>query len=97
MGNLCANDDAETKTTRNIDRMLVGVERSEKKENKLLLLGTGSSGKSTLFKGLRLVNGNEFEQTEKVDTRRMIRSNIVASIMTLLQKSQVKIFFEIIF
>jgi len=87
MGSACGSGDKDT-TTKNIDKMLVGVEKNERRENKLLLLGTGSAGKSTLFKGLRLVNHNQFEPSEKVDTRRTIRSNIVASIMTLLQKSQ---------
>jgi len=91
MGAVCAADDTseeERRANRDIERRLGNVERNDKRENKLLLLGTGSSGKSTLFKGLRLVNGNEFDPKEQKDTRHFIRFNIVAAIMTLLQKSQ---------
>ncbi|ETO35522.1 guanine nucleotide-binding protein subunit alpha [Reticulomyxa filosa] len=91
MGSLCtagAGTAADQKVAKDIEKNLIRVEKVDKKENKLLLLGTGSSGKSTLFKGLRLVNGSTFDTKEQIDTRHVIRSNIVAAIMTLLQKSQ---------
>jgi len=91
MGALCgteASSDAERKANRDINVNMGAREKENKKEHKLLLLGTGSSGKSTLFKGLRLVNGSEFELKEQIDTRHVIRFNIVVAVMTLLQKSQ---------
>eukprot|EP01084_Bolivina_argentea_P281665 481961_1 len=55
---------------------------------KLLLLGSGSSGKSTLFKQIKCIHGEGFDETELAECTHVIRQNIVAGILTILRKSQ---------
>ena len=54
---------------------------------KLLLLGPGSTGKSTLFKSLKILHNGEIELSEKEFTRSIIRQNIVLGMQTLIQQS----------
>lgn len=64
------------------------AERMNKNGNKLLLLGTGSSGKSTLFKSLKIINDESHITTETSEACHVIRQNCIAGILTLLKKSQ---------
>ena len=59
----------------------------ERYKRKLLLLGAGSSGKSTLYKSLR-INEQKNEDSELVESRHVIRQNIIAGTLTLLKRSQ---------
>lgn len=61
---------------------------NEKKVKKLLLLGSGSSGKSTLFKQIKIIHGQSFDEPECVEVQHAIRSNCVLGILTLLKKSE---------
>lgn len=63
-------------------------EKVSKTAKKLLLLGTGSSGKSTLFKSLKIITKDQNMVTEQTESRHVIRQNCVAGILTLLKKSQ---------
>jgi len=52
---------------------------------KLLLLGTGESGKSTIFKQMQIIYGQEgFSENEKATFRYVLRRNVVESMQTLL-------------
>jgi guanine nucleotide-binding protein G(t) subunit alpha len=55
------------------------AETADRLENKLLLLGTGSSGKSTLFKGLKILKGEKFDSRDYHDARQIIRGNLVTA------------------
>lgn len=74
--------------TPQIERNLKDSEKTSKTAKKLLLLGTGSSGKSTLFKSLKIITNDTNVQTEQSESRHVIRQNCVAGILTLLKKSQ---------
>ena len=53
---------------------------------KLLLLGIGESGKSTLFKQMKILYGDyEMSQPEMDDVRTIIFSNILNSMQTILE------------
>jgi len=58
----------------------------EKSEDviKLLFLGAGGSGKSTLFRQLRLLHGNGLKDDERMNYRSSIYTNIVEGMKTLL-------------
>lgn len=62
--------------------------RIAKQAKKLLLLGTGSSGKSTLFKSLKIITKEPHVASDTFEARHVIRQNCVAGILTLLKKSQ---------
>ncbi|ORY41512.1 G-alpha-domain-containing protein [Rhizoclosmatium globosum] len=67
-----------------IDRA-IELERAEREnEIKLLLLGAGETGKSTILKQFRLIYGTGFTDQERISFRTAIIVNICQSIKTLL-------------
>ena len=83
------NHDGESKRVNTeIVSSMKNAERLNKQEKKLLLLGTGSSGKSTLFKSLKIIKNEENAPNEIAESRHVIRQNCVYAILTLLKKSQ---------
>ena len=55
---------------------------------KVLLLGAGSGGKSTLFRQLKCIYKNGFGENEFEETVPIIRRNCVAGILLVLKKSE---------
>jgi len=56
--------------------------------NKLLLLGAGESGKSTLFKQMITIYGKGFSESERKTFTSIIFNNIITSMKTLIQHSE---------
>lgn len=67
-----------------LDRVLNNQSNQENKVIKLLLLGTGESGKSTIFKQMQILYQSGFSDFEKSTFRQVIRRNAVESMQTLL-------------
>lgn len=59
-----------------------------KKIKKLLLLGSGSSGKSTLFRQLKCLYSQGFQAEDIEDAVPIIRKNCVSGILKLLKETQ---------
>jgi guanine nucleotide-binding protein subunit alpha-12 len=63
---LCCVMSEEEKTQRNrsraIDRQLEKEKHQYRRTIKLLLLGSGESGKSTFLKQMRIINGKDFSR-----------------------------------
>lgn len=54
---------------------------------KILLLGTGESGKSTFLKQMRIITGKSFTDTEMEAFKSVIYDNIYKGVLYLLQVS----------
>lgn len=67
-----------------LDKILSTVYDTEKKIIKLLLLGTGESGKSTIFKQMQILYDQGFNDIEKSNYRSVLRRNIVECLQTLI-------------
>jgi hypothetical protein len=67
-----------------LDRVLSAAVQQEQKVIKLLLLGTGESGKSTIFKQMQILYQSGFSEFEKATFRHVLRRNIVESMQTLI-------------
>jgi len=68
-----------------LDQVLQKRQNEETRVIKLLLLGTGESGKSTIFKQMQIIYGQEgFSENEKSTFRYVLRRNVVESMQTLL-------------
>ena len=71
---LCASsaDNVEVDILDNLNRNKV-----KEKVNKLLLLGAGSSGKSTLFKQIITIYGEGFNESERLKYINPVHNNIL--------------------
>ncbi|XP_065135715.1 guanine nucleotide-binding protein G(s) subunit alpha isoform X2 [Paramisgurnus dabryanus] len=75
---------AENKRSRNIDKNLKAEKREYKQTHRLLLLGAGESGKSTIVKQMRILHVNGFNAEEKKQKIQDIKNNIKEAIETIL-------------
>ena len=76
--------------TQRINSYLEDAQHEEGSVVKLLLLGPGSTGKSTLFKSLQMVHsGGTLSTTTKKSSIRLIRLNIVTGIYTLMAQCNI--------
>ncbi|KAM4719584.1 guanine nucleotide-binding protein subunit alpha-14-like [Anableps anableps] len=70
--------------SREIDRQLKR-EKGNNKELKLLLLGTGESGKSTFIKQMRIIHGNGYSEDDRKGFIKLVCQNIIIAIQALIE------------
>lgn len=83
----CFIREHEIERTRLIDNKIRNKRRKDVAEKKLLLLGAGGSGKSTLFRQLRILD-NGMSEWEKRSYKDTIYTNIIEAIQTLVLRHQ---------
>jgi len=76
---------AETKTNKDIDAAQKADQRKEARIVKLLLLGAGESGKSTLFKQMKLLYGVPYQSEELKKMIPVVHLNIMTNLLVLLK------------
>ncbi|OQE19899.1 hypothetical protein PENSTE_c014G06397 [Penicillium steckii] len=67
-----------------IERTLKNDKKTMDRTIKILLLGAGESGKSTIIKQMRIIHSRGFPEEERHQTRAVIYSNIVVAFKVLL-------------
>ncbi|CAD6576463.1 MAG: Guanine nucleotide-binding protein alpha-2 subunit [Tremellales sp. Tagirdzhanova-0007] len=67
-----------------IDRQLEDDSRRFKKECKILLLGSGESGKSTIVKQMKIIHQNGYSKEELLNFRMVVQKNVVDSAQALI-------------
>lgn len=84
MGNVCSGggggngqDEEQTKRSRQIDRGLEEDSKKLRRECKILLLGSGESGKSTIVKQMKIIHQNGYTQDELALYRHTIYKNVI--------------------
>ena len=89
MGN-CASQSAieapstpEKQRSAAIDRQIAEDERNFKKECKILLLGSGESGKSTIVKQMKIIHLHGYSPDELLLYRSVVNRNVVESAQAL--------------
>lgn len=86
MGCGTSKEVAEQKATNvQIDAKIKKDKAEQWKEVKMLLLGTGESGKSTILKQMTLIHGPGYSVAEKLSFKIIIFSNIGQSMRTILE------------
>lgn len=68
-----------------IERQLRRDKRESRREYKLLLLGTGESGKSTFIKQMRIIHGRGYSDDDKRGFTRLVYQNIFTSMQAMVQ------------
>lgn len=75
---------AAAKANANIDRMIRNDKKIADRTVKILLLGAGESGKSTIIKQMRIIHAGGFPHDERRQTRAVIYSNLVVAFKVIL-------------
>ena len=82
---ICASKDEKRALSRQIDKEL-RKDASMQKPTKLLLLGAGESGKSTVFKQMKIVYGDGFSEANlKGGWKTNIYENILQSMQMMVK------------
>ncbi|TDL15921.1 G-protein alpha subunit [Rickenella mellea] len=79
MGACASVDRVEKKRSDEIDRILEEDSKKYRKECKILLLGSGESGKSTIVKQMKIIHKNGFSRDELLKYRLPVYQNVVES------------------
>ncbi|XP_062985439.1 guanine nucleotide-binding protein subunit alpha-14-like [Elgaria multicarinata webbii] len=89
MGGQCCCLSAEEKANRmmslEIERRLRQDKRDSRKELKLLLLGTGESGKSTFIKQMRIIHGSGYSEEDRKAFTKLVYQNICSSMQAMIR------------
>lgn len=68
-----------------INRQLMRDAELQNQKVKLLLLGAGESGKSTIVKQMRIIHEGDYTNDERISHRNVVYSNTVQSILAILR------------
>ena len=90
MGACCGGDE----TSNRIEAAMRSHKHDEDQIKKILLLGSGASGKSTLFKQVKAINPSEEKEKQqneiesaKEEAKNVIRMNLIAEMATLIARA----------
>ncbi|KAG2212723.1 hypothetical protein INT47_000700 [Mucor saturninus] len=78
-------DNHEHQRSNEIDKLIEKEKSNREKECKILLLGSGESGKSTLLKQMKIINLNGYSEDELFTWRATVYRNVVESAQTIIQ------------
>lgn len=79
-------DQAKGKS-KEVDKNIANSQSTDQQINKLLLLGAGGSGKSTLFKQMITIYGKGFGLQDRKNYTKIIYNNMIVSMKTLIEQS----------
>ncbi|XP_054629033.1 guanine nucleotide-binding protein subunit alpha-14-like [Dunckerocampus dactyliophorus] len=87
MAGCCVSAEAMEKQRINeeIEKQLRRDKKDSSRELKLLLLGTGESGKSTFIKQMRIIHGGGYSKEDKRTYAKLVYQNIYTSMQTMLR------------
>eukprot|EP00954_Amorphochlora_amoebiformis_P005915 465820-Amorphochlora_amoeboformis.AAC.1 len=90
MGLCASNEGSAEEIARNqeLERRLRKDKKADAEIHKLLLLGAGQSGKSTVFKQMISIYGDGFPEVERKTYKSIIHGNVIQSMQTLIREAQ---------
>ncbi|KAL1521159.1 hypothetical protein AB1Y20_022712 [Prymnesium parvum] len=78
-------DPEEKKRNEMLAREANKIEEKQRSVIKMLLLGAGESGKSTIFKQMKVINKNGYTEKERKEFVGIVYSNIISSMKALME------------
>ncbi|XP_075955545.1 guanine nucleotide-binding protein subunit alpha-14-like [Anarhichas minor] len=78
-----AEDKENQRINEEIEKQLRRDKKDSRRELKLLLLGTGESGKSTFIKQMRIIHGGGYTDEDKKSYAKLVYQNIFTSMQTM--------------
>jgi len=82
---MCIGNSEDALKSKAIDKDLAKTKEEESRHVKLLLLGAGESGKSTIAKQIKIIHLQGFNEQELMSFKSIIFGNIIGSIKTLVE------------
>uniref|UniRef100_A0A7N5JIL1 G protein subunit alpha 15 n=1 Tax=Ailuropoda melanoleuca TaxID=9646 RepID=A0A7N5JIL1_AILME len=82
---LTEDEKAAARIDQEINRILLEQKKRDRAELKLLLLGTGESGKSTFIKQMRIIHGAGYSEEERKGFRPLVYQNIFVSMRAMIE------------
>lgn len=86
-GGLTPEEKMRRLKSKELEAQFAAQAKSENEKIKLLLLGAGESGKSTVFKQMKVIYGEQYTDAEKKQNLLTIYSNIIQSIKVLVEQA----------
>ncbi|XP_038624108.1 guanine nucleotide-binding protein subunit alpha-11-like [Tachyglossus aculeatus] len=93
----CLSDEVKESKRINaeIEKQLRRDKRDARRELKLLLLGTGESGKSTFIKQMRIIHGSGYSEEDKRGFTKLVYQNIFTAMQSMIRAMEtLKILFK---
>jgi GTPase SAR1 family protein len=84
-------EEIANKRSKNIDAVIHKERRATESKVKLLLLGTGDSGKSTFVKQMKVIHKDGFSTAEVMKFMKVLQENCLVSMQRILQCDEVKV------
>ncbi|KAJ6655218.1 hypothetical protein lerEdw1_005696 [Lerista edwardsae] len=83
----CLSDEVKESKRINaeIEKQLRRDKRDARRELKLLLLGTGESGKSTFIKQMRIIHGSGYSEEDKKGFTKLVYQNIFTAMQSMIR------------
>lgn len=75
----------QNRINKEIEKQLKRDKKDARREFKLLLLGTGESGKSTFIKQMRIIHGTGYSDDERRTFIKLVYQNIYMAILTMIR------------
>jgi len=85
-----SSEDAEKRRkNRELESQMAALARQEAEKIKLLLLGAGESGKSTIFKQMKVIYGDQYSDAERKQAIPTVHSNVLQAMKVLCEQAVV--------
>lgn len=85
MGNACGiESDPEKQRSKEVDKFLSKENKKKRSEVKILLLGAGESGKSTIFKQMRILHSKGYSKEDRKRFTPVVFGNTLSAIRVLI-------------
>jgi guanine nucleotide-binding protein G(q) subunit alpha len=83
----CLSEEAreQKRINQEIEKQLQRDKRNARRELKLLLLGTGESGKSTFIKQMRIIHGSGYSEEDKRGFIRLVYQNVFMAMQAMIR------------
>ena len=85
MGCSCSIAQQDEAKSKEIDNQLMKDRILAKDQFKLLLLGAGEGGKSTIVKQMKIIHGSGYSTDERMHYRTIVHQNTLESLCAILQ------------
>ncbi|KAJ6636207.1 Guanine nucleotide-binding protein G(q) subunit alpha [Pseudolycoriella hygida] len=87
----CLSEEAkeQKRINQEIERQLRRDKRDARRELKLLLLGTGESGKSTFIKQMRIIHGSGYSDEDKRGFIKLVYQNIFMAMQSMIRAMEI--------